>query len=143
MTRILVPVDGSKHALRGVRKLIGIAQWWLERPEIVPLYVHLPVPRIGGMASLIGAPALRRYYKEEGEAALASAVKALERAGYTVHPAIMVGPVAETIVAYAKRHKCDLICLGTRGMTAAANLVMGSVAAKVLHLAGVPVIIVR
>mgnify|MGYP001618908467 CR=1 FL=1 len=71
MTRILVPVDGSKHALRGVRKLIGIAQWWLERPEIVPLYVHLPVPRIGGMASLIGAPALRRYYKEEGEAALA------------------------------------------------------------------------
>ena len=55
----------------------------------------------------------------------------------------MVGPVAETIVAYAKRHKCDLICLGTRGMTAAANLVMGSVATKVLHLAGVPVIIVR
>ena len=48
-----------------------------------------------------------------------------------------------SIVEYAKRQKCDMICVGTRGMTAAANLVMGSVATKVLHLADVPVIVIK
>ena len=143
MTKILLPIDGSKHSLRAARKLIDIAQQWLERPEIVPLYVHLPVPRVGGIASVVGAPALRRYYKEEGEEALAPVERALVKAGYKVASAIQVGPIADTIIEYAHRNKFDLICLGTRGMTAAANLMLGSVATKVLHLAEVPVIVVR
>ena len=143
MTKILLPVDGSKHAVRAVRKLIDVAQQWLERPEIVPLYVHLPVPRVGGIASAVGASALRNYYKEEGEAALAPVERVLEKAGYKVESHIQVGPVAETIVAFAKRSRCDMICVGTRGMTAAANLVMGSVATKVLHLSEVPVLVIK
>jgi nucleotide-binding universal stress UspA family protein len=33
-----------------------------------------------------------------------------------------------------------MIYLGTRGMTALSNVVMGSIATKVLHLADVPVV---
>lgn len=143
MTRILLPVDGSKHALRATRKLIKVAQQWLERPEIVPLYVHLPVPRVGGISAVVSTAALRNYYKEEGEAALAPVERLLEKAGYQVDSHIQVGPIADTIVEYARRGKCDLICIGTRGMTAAANLMMGSVATKVLHLAEVPVIVIK
>ena len=51
--------------------------------------------------------------------------------------------VAETIVAHAKSGKFDLICIGTRGMTATGNLLLGSVATKVLHLSDTPVITVR
>lgn len=36
-----------------------------------------------------------------------------------------------------------MIYLGTRGMTALANVVMGSIATRVLHLAEVPVVLVR
>jgi nucleotide-binding universal stress UspA family protein len=36
-----------------------------------------------------------------------------------------------------------MIYLGTRGMTAISNLVLGSVATKVLHLADTPVVLVR
>lgn len=143
MTRILLPVDGSKHAVRAARKLVEVAQQWLERPEIVPLFVHLPVPRVGGIAATVGAAALRKYYKEEGEAALAPVERALVKAGYAPQSHIQVGPIAETIVDFARRSKCDLICVGTRGMTAAANLVMGSVATKVLHLADIPVIVIK
>ena len=49
---------------------------------------------------------------------------------------------AETIVDCAQRSGCDMIHMGTRGMTALANMGMGSIATKVLHLAQVPVLLV-
>jgi nucleotide-binding universal stress UspA family protein len=143
MTCILLPVDGSKHSLRTTRKLIEIAQQWRDRPTILPLYVHLPVPRFGGLTTVVGSSAIQRYYREEGEQALAPALKLLAKAGHDAKPEILVGHIAETIVAQAKKNKCDFICLGTHGMGAAVSLVMGSVATKVLHLADVPVILVR
>jgi nucleotide-binding universal stress UspA family protein len=36
-----------------------------------------------------------------------------------------------------------MIYMGTRGMTAVSNMVMGSIATKVLHLADVPVVLVH
>jgi nucleotide-binding universal stress UspA family protein len=36
-----------------------------------------------------------------------------------------------------------MIFIGTRGMTAAANMLLGSVATKVLHLSRVPVLLVK
>ncbi len=143
MTKILLPIDGSKPALKAARKLIELAQLLRERPEIVPLYVHLPVPNVGRFGAGVGKSALQRYYEEEGRAALAPAEKLLKAAGYAASSAIRVGPVARTIVDYAAKGGCDLICMGTRGMSSAANLVMGSVASKVLHAAKVPVIVVR
>lgn len=143
MTRILLSVDGSKHALSATRKLIGIAKEWKNAPEIIPLFVHLPVPQVGGMGSVIGKSALQNYYREEGNEALAASVKLLEKAGFTVKPTVRVGPIAETIVAEAAKAKCDFICIGTRGMSAAANLLMGSTATKVLHLATVPLLLMR
>ena len=56
---------------------------------------------------------------------------------------VLVGDVAPTIVEHANRTGCDMICMGTRGMTAMSGLVMGSVATRVLHLARVPVLLVK
>jgi nucleotide-binding universal stress UspA family protein len=38
---------------------------------------------------------------------------------------------------------CDGIVMGTRGMSAVGNLVMGSVATKVIHLTKLPVTLVK
>ena len=56
---------------------------------------------------------------------------------------VLVGDVPQTIVRYAHESACAMIYLGTRGMTAISNLVLGSVATKVLHLADTPVVLVR
>ena len=47
------------------------------------------------------------------------------------------------ICEHAAEEKSELICMGTRGLSATANLVMGSVATKVLHGAKVPVLLVK
>ena len=50
---------------------------------------------------------------------------------------------ATTIARRADSLQCEGIVMGTRGMGAIANLLLGSVAAKVVHLANVPVTLVK
>ncbi len=54
-----------------------------------------------------------------------------------------VGDPAEEIVACAVAGRFDLIVMGTHGHTALANLVMGSVATKMLARSKVPVLFMR
>jgi nucleotide-binding universal stress UspA family protein len=86
---------------------------------------------------------IQRYYDDECAAMLAPAKAVLDAAGlkYGVH--VRVGPVAESIVDQATKSHSDLICMGTRGMTALSNMVLGSVATRVLHLAHIPVVLVH
>jgi nucleotide-binding universal stress UspA family protein len=95
------------------------------------------------MNRVVSDDAIERYYAEESDAMLAPSTKTLDAASvtYTVHK--LVGPVAETIVDHARQAGCDMIFMGTRGMTALSNMVMGSVATKVLHLAHIPVVLIH
>jgi len=105
--------------------------------------VHLPVPRLPRMGMVVGKSQIQRYYEEEGEAALAAAKKKLDAAGIGYRASVLVGQVAQTIVEHAVKARCDLIVVGTRGHGAAASLLLGSTATKVLHLSKVPVLLAR
>jgi nucleotide-binding universal stress UspA family protein len=141
--KILLAVDGSKHSLAAVQSLIAHADWYRDRPSVELVTVHLPVPRLPGISKFVSKAQIRDYYQEEGEAALGAAKKLLERAGIPYQARVLVGPVAETIVAQAKERRCDMIFVGTRGMGAAGNMLLGSTATKVLHLASVPVLVAK
>ena len=140
---ILLAVDGSKHSLKAVSGLIEHVDWFTKPPKVHLTYVHLPVPIIRAFGSGPSKSVLANYYREEGEAALAGAIKLLDRARIPHADAILVGDVAETISTHAVNEKCELICMGTRGLGAVANMVMGSVASKVLNAARVPVLFVK
>ena len=56
---------------------------------------------------------------------------------------LFVGEPAETIARYAKENTCDHIVIGTRGLSAVSGLLLGSVATKVIHLADMPVLLVK
>jgi len=141
--KILVAVDGSKYALEAVKFLVGHLDWAREKPKVDLVYVHPPVPQVAGLGRVIGKKQLQKYYEDEGAEALAPAKQLLDKAG-TPHTAkVLVGAPAETLVQHAKSSGSDLLLIGHRGMTAAANLVLGSVATKILHLSPVPVLVVR
>ena len=138
--RILVAVDGSKSSLKSVQLLIDhAAGWYAEQPQVELLTVHLPVPKVGHT----NKAQLERYYNEEGEAMLAAAKKKLDAAGMRYNAQVLVGPVAETIVKHARARRCDLIYIGTRGMSEIGKALLGSTATKVLHIADTPVLLVR
>jgi nucleotide-binding universal stress UspA family protein len=141
--RILLAVDGSKYSLDAVRCLIEHADWYRDKPDVELLFVHAPVPKLPGMSKVVGRNQIQRYYAEEGAAALAEAKRRLERAGIRYRTSIQVGQVADLIVKHAERTRCDMIFIGTHGRTAAGNMLLGSIATKVMHLATVPVMLVR
>jgi len=141
--KILLAVDGSKYSLDAARNLVEHADWYRDKPAVELLFVHLPVPKLPGVSRFITKAQLASYYQEEGEAQLARAKKLIEGAGIACRARVLVGPVAETIVAHAREARCDLIFIGTRGMTAAGNMLLGSTATKVLHLSKVPVLVVK
>lgn len=141
--KILLAVDGSKSALHAVDTLIEHAELYRVRPTVELVTVHPPVPRLPGLSKLVSKAQIQQYYKEEGEAQLAEAKAMLESAGIDYETRVLVGPVAEILVAHAKARRCGMIVIGSRGMGAAGNLLLGSTATKVLHLSGVPVLVAR
>jgi len=56
---------------------------------------------------------------------------------------VRTGPIAPEIVACAKAGKFDLIVLGSKGRGAIADLLLGSVAQRVLATAAGPVLLVK
>jgi nucleotide-binding universal stress UspA family protein len=136
-------VDGSTHSTNATETLIKHAALFKDAPEVFLLYVHLPVPKLHGMSMVVSQEMINKYYQEESEEALATSKRLLEKAGVESHVQMLVGPVAETIVKQAESQGCDLIYMGTRGMGGLKNVLLGSNAVKVLHLATIPVVLVR
>ena len=95
------------------------------------------------MGAVVGASQVRRYYDREGKAALSKARKLLDAAGIKYSAHVLVGPVAESIIRQARLTRCDLIMIGTRGMSAAANLLLGSCAIRVVNVSPIPVLLVK
>jgi len=141
--KILLAVDGSKPSLDAVDLLVEHADWFRSRPEVELVTVHLPVPRVPGISAVVAKSGIQRYYAEEGAERLAAAKRKLDAARIPYAEHILVGPVAESLVKHAKDKRCDLIYVGTRGMTGAAAALVGSTASKVLHISPIPVLLVK
>jgi nucleotide-binding universal stress UspA family protein len=141
--KILIAVDGSKNSLHAVQCLVDHAGWYRSKPEVELLTVHLPVPKLPRMGLAVGKSQLQEYYAEEGAAQLAPAKRKLDAAGIKYKATVLVGPVAESIVKRAKDARCDIIYIGTRGMSDLGKALVGSTANKVVHLADIPVLLVR
>jgi nucleotide-binding universal stress UspA family protein len=143
MLKILLPVDGSESAVRATQTLIDTIEWYREAPAIDVVAVHLPVPRVPNLGSFVSKDMIQKYYDDECAAMLAPSIKLLDaaRIAYTSHA--LTGPIAETIVARANDAGSSMIYMGTRGMSALANMAMGSVATRVLHLSHIPVMLIH
>lgn len=141
MRKALVPVDGSPNSGRAVRHVIALAGT-CPAMDVVLLNVQ---PEIDDWQ-------VRRFLKKEeveameeskGGDALQSARAVLDAAGVRHTPLVLIGPIAETIARTALEHNCDGIVMGTRGLGAVAGALLGSVASQVVHLADVPVTLVK
>jgi nucleotide-binding universal stress UspA family protein len=139
MLNILVAVDGSENALQAVRHAVKLASANSDiRLHLLNVQPSLP----SAATSFVHADTVRSFHKEEGEKALKSAQELLKSAGVSYECHIAVGNQAEAIVEYAREKNCDQILMGTRGLGGLSNLLLGSVATRVLHLTDVPVTLI-
>ena len=140
--KILFATDGSAIALSALKSLIDRFEWFRAPVELTLLAVHVALP-YRRAASWVGKDAVAKYYEEETHAALASSIDELEKRGIAHSTDTRIGEPAPMIVAAAREGRFDLIAMGTQGHTALGTLMLGSVSAKVLTQAPVPVLLLH
>lgn len=140
--KILIPVDGSANADRAVDYVIANVEQFKVAPQICLLNVQWKLAS-GNVKLFISQDTINDYYREQGAEAIAQARAKLDKAGlaYTYH--VSVGSPAEGVVQYAQEHQVEQIVMSAHGETSLSTLLLGSVASKVVHLAKVPVLLVK
>lgn len=140
--KILIAVDGSENSLRAVEHVIASASGLREVPQLCLLNVQWNIAA-GNVKLFINQDTINDYYREQGLAALAAARARLDAAGMAYSFHISIGTPGEAIVQYAAEQQVDQVVIGARGQGSLSSLLLGSVVDKVLHLAKLPVLVVR
>ena len=142
MLKILIAVDGSEHANRAIEAVGNLARSALEL-EATLLCVS-PEPIFYGSYTAATIQKIEDEQVIQQNAILAKAMEQARATGLQVAaPARAYGVIANEIVRIAKDRQIDQIALGTRGMGAVGNMLLGSVAQRVLHQSPVPVLLVK
>jgi nucleotide-binding universal stress UspA family protein len=137
--RILVPSDGSEHALKAVRVAAGLAK---EFDSEVVLLCVVSIPQALVMVAGIDDRVLDEYIEHTGREALDPALKILAEAGVGAEVKIEMGTAADEILREVEETGVDLIIMGKRGMGEFKGLLLGSVSDRVTHGAHIPVLLI-
>jgi len=141
--RILVPVDGSKYSMEGIRVASNFAKTM--KADITVITV---TPYISGLDLEISArelASLNEGMKRRGEEVLEKAKGMLTAEGISAATVLSSAvSAADEIIGLAEKEKVGLIIIGNRGLGGAATrFFMGSVALKVVSHAPCSVYVVK
>jgi len=141
--KVLVPIDGSKHSTEGLRVAAHFAK--TNKAKIVIINVIPSVADIDLELSASERDKLLESLKRRGEDLLAKAKDQMKVNGVTdINTVLVTGDSpAQEIVAFAEKEKTDLIVIGSKGKSATARFLLGSVASKVVKYSHCCVYVVK
>jgi nucleotide-binding universal stress UspA family protein len=142
--RILVPVDGSDTAKRGLQEAILLSKALSAQMRLVHI-VDDSALALNPETGIAAAP-LVADFAEGGKEILMEARTMAAAQGVDAETVLhenFTGRVADLIVDEARKWGADLIVMGTHASGGIRHAVMGSDAEAVLHGAEVPLLLVR
>ncbi len=141
--KILVATDGSKPALQAVKYASKLVRQLSSTASSITLVSVHDDAGLRHARKFVGREAVADYLRELSEKELKPARKVLDAAGIKHDMEVRTGHIAQEIVQCANTGKFDLIVLGAKGRSAIADLLLGSVAQRVLATAATPVLLTR
>lgn len=144
--RILVATDGSDLSQTAVSSAIELAA--AVGAELVALYV---VPRYpvsyfeGGITiSVQDVARTEKQWSDKGQAVVDAVREQAETRGVTAKAVVAQSDlVAESIMAAASKHGCDLVVMASHGRKGIKRVLLGSETQHVLTHSTVPVLVLR
>jgi len=134
--RLIVPVDGSECALRALA--VACSRYLRDGySALIVLHAQQPLPA----SRFVTRGMIRQHQEQASNEAFAKARRLVEKLKVPATFSSVVEMPAEAIARSARRG--DEIVMGTRGLGRIGGLVLGSTATKVVHLAKVPVTLVK
>lgn len=142
--KILVPIDGSATAARGLQEAIKLAKLTGARLRLI--HVVDSISFAAGMeASMMVTNEMLGLMRESGEKLLARTRARVEKAGVRVDTVLadsLSGRVCDIVVAQADAWHAGLIVIGTHGRRGVGRMLLGSDAEMITRLSKVPVLLV-
>ena len=139
--KILVAVDGSKASLHAVKYAAKLSAN-LRSDDVVTLVTVHDDQGLRHAQQFVGADAVQDYLRELSDRDLKAALAVLVKAGIQHNAIIQTGHVADTIAALANKG-FDLVVMGSKGRSGLADLLLGSVAQRVMAPCTKPVLLVK
>jgi len=142
--RILVPIDGSTTARRGLDEALALAKRL--GSSVVLLHVVEYQPVMIEMATATTWQTLWDGLQQLGRHVLEAAHKVAtehEVASEAVLEDVAAARVSDVIVDQAVARRCGLIVMGTHGRRGVGHALLGSDAERVVRQSSVPVLLVR
>ncbi len=140
--KILVATDGSDTSLNALKYAVELSGNMSADHTITLISAHDDAA-LRHASQVVGKEQVEDYLRDQCEKDLEPARKLLDSARIKYSNAIVTGHVSEEIVKFADSGKYDLIVLGSKGRSALGDLLIGSVAQRVLHTAKQPVLLVK
>ena len=143
---LLVPTDGSALSNRTVRDAVKLARklgakitgFYVAPAFHIEIYTDfVPSDMLTPQKHTANAKKTAQRYLDAMSKAAAS--QGVDCIGFYV----ISDQTADAIVKAARRHKCDLIYMGSHGRSGITKLLLGSQTAKVLALSRIPVLVHR
>lgn len=135
---ILLALDGSEHAMRAAKVAGDLARQ--HGSDMIVVVCYDPIP------AYLGEPNLQHALNERLEQTariLAPALAIIGEIPGEIKKETLEGPPAEAILNVIESRACDLVVMGTRGLSRLAGLLLGSQSQKVVMHASCPVLLVR
>jgi len=139
--KILAAVDGSPYTKRMLAYLAAHDEWLGPQHEYTLLHAVPAVPPRA--ASVLEKETLKAYYDDMAEKVFKPIRTFFARQGLKASFVTRIGPAGEIVSEAAKKGRYDLLILGSHGHGTLTNLVMGSVATKVLANCDTPALLIR
>ena len=137
--KILVPTDFSDSSQEAVDYAVSLAQPF----KAQVFFLHVMEPPAYGLDFTLTHPGVPVEVKQKLTETIKRSVEKTKKLGINAEGHFVVGvPYAEIINA-AKKHKADLIVMGTHGRTGLTHFWLGSTAERVIQNAHCPVLTVK
>jgi nucleotide-binding universal stress UspA family protein len=139
ITKILVPLDGSKNSWRGLELAISIARQF--GATITGMYSIYAPPH----SEFRGVGSVEKSLNKEVKKFLDEAKLLAAQNGIVFNQRLMRGDIGYNIIKFAhnKKEKFNLIVIGTRGRGSIKQIFFGSVSNYVIHTSKIPVLVVK
>lgn len=141
--KILVATDGSKNAMRAVKYAADLLKNSTDKSKSLSLISVHDDAGLRHAKAFVGKEAVADYLRELSEKELKPAMKFLNEHEIKHNMVILTGNASQEIVAEGQKGKYDMIVLGSKGRSAIADMLLGSVAQRVLTQAKQPVVLVK
>jgi nucleotide-binding universal stress UspA family protein len=141
IARIVAPVDYSEPSKSALAAAKELAETY--GGLVCAVHVLEPIPEYHPFTIGAGVPVDYRRLTEQAKETLGRLVEEVGGPRVEVETEVLLGSPGPRITEYAEQVEADLIVVATHGHTGLSRLFLGSVAEKVVRLAGCPVLVLR